>query len=111
MNVERRAVGDVWVLEIEGNITIGKGDLKLREAVREPLERERPRVVLDLRQVGYIDSAGLGEILASKRRAAQSGGDVKLLAPPPKVNEILKASRLAEAFEIYTDESEAIASF
>jgi len=108
MELRTRTSGGVWLLELEGNLTIGNGDLVLRKAVGELLEEGRSRLVLDLGGVRYVDSAGIGEILACKKRARDAGGDVRLLKPRKRVHEALVMSRVSEVFQIFTDEAQAL---
>ncbi len=111
MTVQIRTVGDVTLVELSGNVTIGKGELALRKAIGGLLDEGRSRIVIDLSSVGYVDSSGLGEMLASKRRAVQQGGDLKLLRPRAQMRRILEAAQLTQQLRIYDDESEAAASF
>ena len=118
-----RQVEDVQVVELTGEITIGKSDLarpldlhgRQIEDVGETLDRllsvARPRILLDLRQVSFIDSAGVGELVAWKKKAARQGGDIKLLVASGAVSRVLSVLNLEQVFEIYEDESKAIGSF
>ncbi len=106
-----RLAGEVRVLECSGRFRIGEGDVALREAVRESLEAGAVKMLVDLRQVSLCDSAFLGELVGSYARAANRGGALKLLSPAPKVAESLRNAGLTRLFELFEDESEALASF
>jgi anti-sigma B factor antagonist len=111
MKASVRHQGKVTVVDLSGKITIGDGDLKLREAVNALLDEGRKSVVLNLKSVSYMDSAGIGELVACYKRAAEKGAKLKLLNPGGKVQDLLILTRLQEIFEIFRDESDAIDSF
>jgi anti-sigma B factor antagonist len=111
MKLQVREKGPIRILDLEGNLTIGLEDLALRDAFRELVKEGGSRFILNLGQVGYVDSSGLGEIVACKKRALQNGGDVILLNPSPRVFELLQLSRLTEVFQIFRDEDQATGSF
>jgi anti-sigma B factor antagonist len=106
-----RQDGSVTVLDLSGKITIGDGDLKLREAVNSVLAAGRKAIVLNLSGVSYMDSAGIGELVACFKRAAEKGAKIKLVNPSGKVQDLLILTRLQEIFEIFRDEREALSSF
>ena len=86
-------------------------ELPLRETFQGLLQKGGKRFVLNLGRVGYVDSSGLGEIVACKKRALEHDGDVRLLNPSAQVFEILQLSRLTEVFQIFRDEDKAVGSF
>ena len=106
-----RQHGKVTVIDLSGKITIGDGDIKLREAVNTLLEEGRKSIVLNLSSVSYMDSAGIGELVACYKRALEKGAKVKLVNPSGKVQDLLVLTRLQEIFDIYRDEREALGSF
>jgi anti-sigma B factor antagonist len=106
-----REVGAVSVLDLSGKITIGEGDSLLREQVHNLLEAGHSKILLNLEAVSYMDSAGIGELVACYKRAREKGGTVKLLRPSGKVQDLLVLTKLEEVFENYPDEKAAIASF
>lgn len=106
-----REVGPVSVLDLSGKITIGEGDSLLREQVLNLLEAGHSKILLNLESVSYMDSAGIGELVACYKRAREKGGTVKLLRPSGKVQDLLVLTKLEEVFENYPDEKAAIASF
>src|SRR5262245_33525429 len=123
MSVVIRAVGDVSIVELSGEFTLGASPVAkpldlhghrlpdLGQTLRTLLDRGASRIVLDLAKVRFIDSAGLGELVAWKKRALQHGGDVKLLKPNDRVREVFVLTHLTRIFQIFDDEAEAVASF
>ena len=111
MKARVRQVGQVAVVDIEGKITIGEGDMVLRDRVVELLDKGHTQIVLNLEKVTYMDSAGIGELVACYKRAKEKGGTVKLLNPSGKVLDLLTLTKLEEVFETYKQEQEAIGSF
>jgi anti-sigma B factor antagonist len=106
-----RQHGKVTVIDLSGKITIGDGDIKLRDAVNALLEEGRKSIILNLSSVSYMDSAGIGELVACFKRALERKASVKLVNPSGKVQDLLILTRLQEIFEIFRDEREALASF
>jgi anti-sigma B factor antagonist len=111
MKVDVRHNQGVTILEPRGKITIGVGDIALREAVSETMQAGASNVLLDLNQATTIDSSGVGEMVSAYTTVANRGGTLKLLNLPPKVSDILQITQLITVFEVYDDEDEAIASF
>jgi anti-sigma B factor antagonist len=111
MKAIARHHGKVTVLDLSGKITIGEGDLRLREAVNSLLDEGRKSILLNLQGVSYMDSAGIGELVACFKRARDKGVLLKLLNPSGKVQDLLVLTRLQEIFEIFRDEREALTSF
>lgn len=111
MKATVRQIGKVSVLDVSGKITIGEGDVILRERVTELLEGGHKNLLLNLEKVGYMDSAGIGELVACYKRAKEKSGTVKLLNPSGKVYDLLQLTKLEEVFETYRDEKEALVSF
>ena len=111
MKATIRKLGKVSVVDINGKITIGEGDVLLREKVNELLDAGENRIVLNLEKVKYMDSAGIGELVACYKRAKEKDGTVKLLNPSGKVYDLLQLTKLEEVFETYRDEKEALVSF
>ena len=111
MKASARHHGKVTVLDLSGKITIGEGDLKLRETVNGLLDEGRKSILLNLHGVSYMDSAGIGELVACFKRARDKGSFLKLLNPSGKVQDLLVLTRLQEIFEIFRDEREALTSF
>jgi anti-sigma B factor antagonist len=102
---------DVTILNLEGRLTIGAGDVQLREALVELLEGGAKKILLNLKGVRAMDSSGLGELLRTKNSADASGATIKLLHVEDKVEQVLEMTRLIGQFETFNDEIDAIASF
>jgi anti-sigma B factor antagonist len=111
MKASVRSIGKVAVLDLSGKITIGEGDVVLREKVTELLDSGQRNILLNLEKVGYMDSAGIGELVACYKRAKEKSGTVKLLNPSGKVFDLLQLTKLEEIFETFNDEREALVSF
>ena len=106
-----RKIGNVSVVDIAGKITIGEGDVVLREKVTELLDSGETRILLNLEKVKYMDSAGIGELVACYKRAKEKSGTVKLLNPSGKVYDLLQLTKLEEVFDTFRNEGEALTSF
>ena len=111
MKATSRHHGKVTVVDLSGKITIGEGDIKLKQEVNRLLDEGRKNVVLNLGGVSYMDSAGIGELVACYKRAREKGVALKLLNPNGKVQDLLILTKLQEIFDIFRDEREALASF
>ncbi|HKQ60120.1 MAG TPA: STAS domain-containing protein [Candidatus Polarisedimenticolaceae bacterium] len=111
MKANVRRVGHVAVLDLSGKITIGEGDVILREKVQELIDAGQQHILLNLEKVSYMDSAGIGELVACYKRAKEKNGTVKLLSPSGKVYDLLQLTKLEEVFETFRDEKEALVSF
>ena len=122
MAVMVRSEGDVSIVELSGEFTLGRSvarplDLHgrrledLGQTLGGLLDRKRVRLVLDLEKVRFMDSAGLGELVAWKKRALEIGGDVRLLHPRDRVRDLFELTALTRVFRIFEDEAEAVASF
>ena len=106
-----RHFGHVAVVDLAGKITVGEGDAVLRERVFKLLQSDQKQILLNLRKVPYMDSAGIGEMVACYKAARGKNGTVKLLNPSEKVGDLLQITRLEEVFETYRNEKEALRSF
>ena len=111
MKTTVRTVGQVSVVDLSGKITIGEGDIVLRDKVHELLDAGNKKILLNLEKVSYMDSAGIGELVACFKRSREKGGTVKLLKPSGKVEDLLQLTKLWEVFEIFSEEQQAVASF
>ncbi|HZI92941.1 MAG TPA: STAS domain-containing protein [Patescibacteria group bacterium] len=111
MKATTRDVGKVTVIDLNGKITIGKGDLILREAIDNALKEGKSRLLLNLEKVSYMDSAGIGELVACFKRVVEKKGILKLVNPEGRVQDLLALTKLDEYFETFQSESEALASF
>lgn len=111
MKVTVRHKDGITILEPVGKITIGAGDIAIREAVLESVEAGSDRVLIDMNGVTTIDSSGVGELVSAFTTVSNRGGKLKLLNLPPKVMDILMITQLITVFEVFDDEDEAVASF
>ncbi|MFQ5718750.1 MAG: STAS domain-containing protein [Acidobacteriota bacterium] len=111
MKATVRQVGNVTVVDLSGKITIGSGDVVLRETVQRLFDEGNRQLLLNLRGVSYMDSAGIGELVACHKRAVEKNGRLKLLNPSGKVYDLLQLTKLDEVFEMHKDEGEALGSF
>lgn len=111
MHVEIRQVGDVVVVDLQGKLTAGLGDQILRETLGELFAQNWKRVLLNLSSVTFMDSAGVGELVAGLRGAKKRGVALKLLNASERVHSTLYIAKLLPIFEIYQDEKEALERF
>lgn len=111
MRITERKADGVTILELKGKITIGVGDVALRQAVAEVLEAGGLNILLNMKSVTTMDSSGIGELVSTYTTVTNRGGKLKLLHLPPKVSDILQITQLITVFEVHDDEAEAIASF
>ena len=111
MNIPSRKNEGVTILEPKGKITIGKGDIALREAVHQSLDADSKDILINLKDVTTIDSSGIGELVSAYTTVTNRGGRLKLLHLPPKVQDILQITQLVTVFDIHDDEAEAVASY
>jgi len=106
-----REVGEVSVIDMEGRITLGEGSGLLRDLIGEKLAAGRKKIVMNLAGINYIDSTGLGELVAGYRQVKSQGGELKLLNLNKKVSDLLQITKLYVVFDIHNDEARAVASF
>ena len=111
MQTNTRQIGDVIVLDISGRITLGEGNVMLREIVRDLAEQGKKRIVLNLGEVNYIDSSGVGELVKAHTTVRNKGGELKLANLNKRVQDLLQMTKLSAVFDIQKDEANAIKSF
>ncbi len=111
LNINERQAGDVTVLDMSGKITIGEGSVSLRNAIRKLIEEGKKKILLNLSQVSYVDSSGIGEFVASFTAIGREGGQLKLLNLTQKIQDLLAITKLLTVFDTYDDESSALNSF
>jgi anti-sigma B factor antagonist len=111
MQTSSRQIEDVVVLNVSGRITLGEGNVMLREIVRELAENGNKRIVLNLSEVNYIDSSGLGELVKTHTTIRNKGGELKLAHLNKRVHDLLQMTRLSAVFDIHNDEAGALKSF
>jgi anti-sigma B factor antagonist len=111
LNIEERRIGDVTVLDMDGNIRIGGSNVVLQKAIRTLVEQGRNQIVLNLARVAYIDSSGLGELISGHVTLNKNGGQIKLLHLTQRLQELMTITKLLTVFDVYDDESQAVDSF
>ena len=111
LRATHRDAGETTVVELGGRIILGEGSALLRKTVRGLLEENRKRLVLNLADVDYIDSSGIGELVSAYTAVKNRGGELKLLHLTKKVHDLLQLTKLYTVFDVYTDESTALRSF
>lgn len=111
MNVICRRVDSVVVVDLGGRITLGEGSTLLRDTIRDLLEQNETHILLNLAEVTYIDSSGLGELVSGFSAVRARGGELKLLHLTRKVHDLLQITKLYTVFDVQEDEAGAIASF
>jgi anti-sigma B factor antagonist len=111
MNVNVRQSGDVTILDLKGKITIGSGDVALRQAIQEVMSSGATKVLINMADVSTIDSSGIGELVSAYTTATNRGARLKLINLPAKVTDILTITQLITVFDVYDSEDAAIQSF
>ena len=111
VKISTRQVDGVTVLDMSGRITLGEGSVQLRDAVRDLLGKGQKHILLNLGDVTYIDSSGIGELVSAFTTAKNQGGELKLLNLTRKVHDLLQITKLYTVFDVKDDEASAIASF
>ncbi|MBN2381649.1 STAS domain-containing protein [bacterium] len=111
MKCEQKDVGDVTIISLSGKITIGEGDEALRNIITEVLDRGKRKLLLNLENVKYMDSAGIGELIRCYTTVTNKGGKLKLLKLTKKIKDLLTITKLISIFEDFAQEEEALKSF
>ena len=111
MKVGNRQVDGVTIVDCSGRITLGEGSVILRDTVRDLLSKGNKKIVLNLAEVNYIDSSGIGELVSAFTTVKNSGGELKLLNLTKRVHDLMQITKLYTVFDVYDDEKKAIASF
>jgi len=111
MKFSMRKKGDVVVIDVEGKILLGEGDVEIKRAVDDLLKKGNKNILLNLAKVPYIDSAGLGEIIRCFTSLRRKSGSLRLLSPNPRIIDLLSITNLLNVFDLYNDESSALKSF
>ena len=111
LSIASREIDGVTVLDLSGRITLGEGSVQLRDAVRDLIAKGQKNILLNLGDVNYIDSSGLGELVSAYTTAKNQGAAVKLLSLTKKVQDLLQLTKLYTVFDIYDDEAAGIGSF
>jgi anti-sigma B factor antagonist len=111
MQIDQRAVGDVMVLDLKGRVTMGEGDELLKDKVNSLVNQGQKKIVLNLAEVPYIDSAGLGEIVRTYTTVSRQGGSLKLLNLTKRITDLLSITKLLTVFDTFDSEAEAVKSY
>ncbi len=111
LRATHRDASQATVVDLSGKITLGEGSALLRKTIRGLLDDKRVHIVLNLADVDYIDSSGIGELVSAYTTAKGRGGELKLLHLTKKVHDLLQLTKLYTVFDVYTEESAALNSF
>ena len=111
MQIEERVVNDVTILDLKGKITLGEGDEALREKINNLISQNKKRILLNLADVPYIDSAGLGEVVRTYTTVSRQGGQLKLVNLTKRITDLLSITKLLTVFEAFDSETEALKSY
>jgi anti-sigma B factor antagonist len=111
MQIEERVVNDVTILDLKGKITLGDGDEALKEKINSLVQQNRRRILLNLADVPYIDSAGLGEVVRTYTTVSRQGGQLKLVNLTKRITDLLSITKLLTVFDTFDSEAEALKSF
>jgi len=111
MKASTRQVDGITVVDLSGRITLGEGSVVLRDTVRDLLEKGDRKMLLNLGEVTYIDSSGIGELVSAFTTVRNQGGELKLLNLTKKVHDLLQITKLYTVFDVKDDEATAISSF
>jgi anti-sigma B factor antagonist len=111
VKINKREMGEVTVVELSGKLVLGDASAQLRQVLRDLIDSGKKKIVLNLGQVGYIDSSGLGELVSGFTTVKNQGGQLKLANLTDKVNDLLTVTKLYTVFEIHTNENSAVQSF
>ncbi len=111
VKLNTRQVGDVSVVDVAGRITLGEGSSALRDALRGMVTSGHKKILLNMAEVSYIDSSGIGELVSGFTSVTNSGGQLKLLNLTKRVKDLLQITKLYTVFDVHEDEAHAIRSF
>lgn len=107
----RREVGPITIIDLSGRIALGEGSALLRKTIRDLLEDGQTKILLNLGDVNYIDSSGIGELVSGFTAVRNRSGELKLLNLTKKVHDLLQITKLFTVFDVYSDESTAVRSY
>ena len=111
MKASTRQVNGVTIVDLSGRITLGEGSVVLRDTVKDLLGKGNKKILLNLGDVTYIDSSGIGELVSAFTTAKNQGGELKLLNLTKKVHDLLQITKLYTVFDVKDDETAAVKSF
>jgi anti-sigma B factor antagonist len=111
MKTSTRQVDGVTIVDLSGRITLGEGSVVLRDTIRDLLSKGSKKLLLNLAEVTYIDSSGIGELVSAFTTVRNQGGELKLLNLTKKVHDLLQITKLYTVFDVKDDEAAAVSSF
>src|ERR1700760_974287 len=111
MKASTRQVDGITIVDLSGRITLGEGSVVLRDTIKDLLSKGQKKILLNLGDVSYIDSSGIGELVSAFTSVRNQGGELKLLNLTKKVHDLLQITKLYTVFDVKDDEATAIASF
>jgi anti-sigma B factor antagonist len=111
LDVKERQAGDVTILDLSGEVRIGEGSISLRDSIRNLADQNKKKVLLNLAGVKYMDSSGVGELIANYTTISRQGGHLKLLNLTDRIQNLLVITKLLTVFDSYDNEAEALKSF
>ena len=111
LKINVRETGKVVILDLNGRITLGETAASLRDTIRELLDNQQRNILLNLADVTYIDSSGLGQLVGSYATVTSHGGQLKLLNLQKKLHELMQVTKLITVFDVYNSEPAALRSF
>lgn len=111
VKINKREVSGIMVVDLTGRLTLGDASAQLRDTLRDLLNQGQKKILLNLGQVGYIDSSGLGELVSGFTTVKNQGGQLKLMNLTQKVNDLLTITKLITVFDVHNNEAAAIQSF
>lgn len=111
MKASTRQIDGISIVDCSGRITLGEGSITLRDTVRDLLSKNQKKILLNLGEVNYIDSSGIGELVSAFTTVRNQGGELKLLNLTKKVHDLLQITKLYTVFDVKDDEAVAVKSF
>ena len=111
MKASTRQVDGVTIVDLSGRITLGEGSVVLRDTIKDLLSKGQKKILLNLADVSYIDSSGIGELVSAFTSVRNQGGELKLLHLTKKVHDLLQITKLYTVFDVKDDEAQAIGAF
>ncbi len=111
MQIDERSVGEVIILDLKGKITLNEGDEVLKDKINSLILQDKKRILLNLAEVPYIDSAGLGEIVRTYTTVSRQGGQLKLVNLTKRITDLLMITKLLTVFETFEVEQDALKSY
>ena len=111
MTIKTRQIDGITILDLSGRIVLGEGSVQLRDTIKELLSKGQKEILLNLGDVNYIDSSGLGELVSAYTSVKNAGGELKLLSLTKKVHDLLQITKLYTVFDVKDDEATAISAF